>query len=262
MDLEETKKDYIFNNSSVNSKNKKKYFLIEKKRLKPISKDKSSKKIFGTKKDYHFAKIKARRELKKLKMNNSISHKTNKDSTNSIVSSTDKENNSYIVKKVFPKKLKILKLRNKEKKKINYFQKLNNNIILNNVNNIFNNTNIDDKFINNYKIKLKLVYFSSIKNLCKYINRNLFNTSLTEQKEIDEFIHQIYQSLQVLDRKINEFKPFLNLKDDICIKKEDFYDIAFLKENLLSMKNILNNSMSQNLINIYADIDNFCKLYY
>jgi hypothetical protein len=78
---------------------------------------------------------------------------------------------------------------------------------------------------------------------------------------IDELIYQIYQSLQILDRKINEFKIFQNIKDDIRVKSEDFYDISSLKENLLLMKNVLNNSMSQNLINIYIDIDNFCKLF-
>jgi len=262
MDIDESKKDQTFNSTSINSQNKKKYFRIEKKRFKPISEGKSSKKIFGTKKDYHYSKIKARREFKKLKNNTSICHTANKDCANSVVDSTDKElSGSCIVKKVFPKKLKVLKIRNKEIKKINYFPKLNDNIIINNVNNIFNNTNTDNKFVNNYKNKLKLVYFSSIRNLCKYINRNLFNNSLTEKKEIDEFIHQIYQSLQILDRKINEFRPFLDIKDNISINKEDLYDIASLKENLLSMKNILNNSMSQNLINIYVDIDNFCKLY-
>ena len=105
------------------------------------------------------------------------------------------------------------------------------------------------------------VYFSSIKNLCKYINNNFFKTSLKEQQEIDDLVNQIYQSLQILDRKINEFKPYLYLKDSIIIKKEDFYDISSLKENLLLMKKLLNDSMSQNLINIYIDIDNFCRLY-
>ena len=118
-----------------------------------------------------------------------------------------------------------------------------------------------------------LVYFYSIKNLCKYINNNLCNTSSIEQKTIDEFISQIYQSLQILDRKINEFKLFQNLKNVIQVNKDAMirgkifekmmkvYDISSLKKNLLFMKNILNNSMSQNLINIYVDIDNFCQIY-
>ena len=54
---------------------------------------------------------------------------------------------------------------------------------------------------------------------------------------------------------------FKKFKDDVHVNKEDFNDISSLKENLLLMKNALNNSMSQNLINIYINIDNFCKLY-
>ena len=123
------------------------------------------------------------------------------------------------------------------------------------------NSKIDEKNINNYKIKLMFVYFSSIRNLCKYINKNLFSTKLTEQNKIDEFIYQIYQSLRILDRKINEFRPYIHLKNAVVVNKEDFYDISSLKENLLLMKNTLNNTMSQNLINIYIDIDNFCKIY-
>ena len=103
-----------------------------------------------------------------------------------------------------------------------------------------------------------VVYFYSIKNLCKYINSNFFNTSLTEQKAIDDLILQIYQSLHILDRKINQFMHFENF---VRVNKEDFDDISSLKENLLLMKNTLNNTMSQELINIYIDIDNFCKLY-
>ena len=54
---------------------------------------------------------------------------------------------------------------------------------------------------------------------------------------------------------------FKNFKDNVKVNKEDFNDISSLKENLLVMKNVLINSKSQNLINIYSDIDNFCKLY-
>ena len=158
-----------------------------------------------------------------------------------------------------------------ESKQFNNFWKSQNNILINDnnifsdehkINFCFNNISKEqEEKINNYKIKLMLVYFYSIKNLCKYINTNLFNTTITEQKAIDELISQIYQSLQILDRKINEFMNFKNLKDNVKVNKEDFDDISSLKENLLLMKNVLNNSMSQNLINIYLNIDNFCKLY-
>ena len=168
---------------------------------------------------------------------------------------SEKENNSFIVRKVYPKKLKVIKRQKIQSKHINYLSKLNN------INDTLINGNNKDSIINRYNIKLMFVYFSSIKNLCKYINNNFFKTSLKEQKEIDDLVNQIYQSLQILDRKINEFKPYLYLKDSIIIKKEDFYDISSLKENLLLMKKVLNDSMSQNLINIYIDIDNFCRLY-
>jgi hypothetical protein len=53
----------------------------------------------------------------------------------------------------------------------------------------------------------------------------------------------------------------MHFESFIRVNKEDFDDISSLKENLLLMKNTLNNKMSQELINIYIDIDNFCKLY-
>ena len=85
--------------------------------------------------------------------------------------------------------------------------------------------------------------------------------TLKESKIIDDFLYQIYQDLQILNRKINEFKHFENMKENLKINKEDFLDITSLKQNLFFMKNILNNSMSQNLINIYTNIENFCKIY-
>ena len=264
MDKEDEKKPKIFYNINMNKKTKKKYFRIEKTRFNASKlKEKESKKIFKTKKDYHLSKRKALRELKRLKL-----HKNNKFITIKKENSNkenDKENNSFVVQKIIPKKLKIIK-ENKNKSKLN-FSNSNDKNIFNEKNNykINNNSNDiekDEKNLNYFKIKLMLVYFCSIKNLCKYINNNFFNTSsFTEQKTIDEFIYQIYQSLQILDRKIKEFKNFQNLKDDIKVNKDDFYDISSLKENLLFMKNVLNNSMSQNLMNIYLNIDNFCQLY-
>jgi len=257
MEIEESKIEKSFNNENIKQKEKKKYFRFEKTKFKKIDEEKDSKKIFRTKKDYHLSRIKAKRELKKLKLLNSKFISKTKNISNQKFNSTNKEKNSFIVKKVLPKKLKLIKVPKKEIKQINNSSNLKNNIILN----IDNNSKIDEKNIDNYKIKLMFVYFSSIRNLCKYINQNLFSTTLTEQNEIDEFINQIYQSLQILDRKINEFRPYIQLKNNVNVNKEDFYDISSLKENLLLMKNTLNNSMSQNLINIYIDIDNFCKIY-
>ena len=257
MEIEESKNEKSFNNENIKKKEKKKYFRFEKTKIKKNEEEKDSKKIFRTKKDYHLSRIKAKRELKKLKLLNSKFISKTKNISNQKFNSTNKEKNSFIVKKVLPKKLKLIKVPKKEIKQINNSSNLKNNIILN----IDNNSKIDEKNIDNYKIKLMFVYFSSIKNLCKYINQNLFSTTLTEQNEIDEFINQIYRSLQILDRKINEFRPYIQLKNNVNVNKEDFYDISSLKENLLLMKNTLNNSMSQNLINIYIDIDNFCKIY-
>ena len=268
MDEEDEKKVKIFDNTSENKKPKKKYFRIEKNRFNASKlKEKESKKIFKTQKEYHLSKRKAFRELRRLKFHkNKKFITTTKDNSNN---QSDKENNSFVVRKIIPKKLKIIKEKKKESHHINYFSnqdKEKSNFLKylfesekNNGNN--NDIKSDEKNINCYKIKLMLVYFYSIKNLCKYINNNLCNTSSIEQKTIDEFISQIYQSLQILDRKINEFKLFQNLKNAIQVNKDDFYDISSLKENLLFMKNILNNSMSQNLINIYVDIDNFCQIY-
>ena len=257
MEIEESKNEKSFNNENIKKKEKKKYFRFEKTKIKKNEDEKDSKKIFRTKKDYHLSRIKAKRELKKLKLLNSKFISKTKNISNQKFNSTNKDKNSFIVKKVLPKKLKLIKVPKKEIKQINNSSNLKNNIILN----IDSNSKIDEKNIDNYKIKLMFVYFSSIKNLCKYINQNLFSTTLTEQNEIDEFINQIYRSLQILDRKINEFRPYIQLKNNVNVNKEDFYDISSLKENLLLMKNTLNNSMSQNLINIYIDIDNFCKIY-
>ena len=257
MDIKESKIEKPFNNENPQQKEKKKYFRFEKRKSKKIEDKKDSKKIFRTKKDYHFLRIKARRELKKLKQQKNKIISTEKNNPNPNINSPNEEKNSFIVKKVYPKKIKLTKVPKKELKRINNSSELKDNITVNND----NNSKIKEKNIDNFKIKLMFVYFSSIKNLCKYINKNFFNSSLTEQNAIDEFINQIYQSLQILDRKINEFRPYLQLKNIVNVNKEDFYDISSLKENLLLMKNTLNNTMSQNLINIYIDIDNFCKLY-
>ena len=229
MEIEEEPKPTILDNKTENINRKKRYFRVEKTKYNPLeNKEKESKKIFKTQKDYQFSKGKIFREFKRInpkKVNNKFITSMNKDSE-------DKENNSFIVKKIFPKKLKVIKEKKIKSKQFDDFWKSQNNILIDNKN-IFS----DEQKI----------------NFC-------FN-NITEQKAIDELILQIYQSLQILDRKINEFMNFKNLKDNVKVNKEDFNDISSLKENLLLMKNALNNSMSQNLINIYSDIDNFCKIY-
>ena len=278
MNEEDEKKDKTTNDINNNKRIKKKYFRIEKSKCHASKlKDKESKKIFKTQKEYHLSKRKIFRESRRLKFHKSKKFITiTKDNSNIQY---DKDNNSFIVRKIIPKKIKLIKEKKKESKNINYFSNQNENFLFKEKNNFLkylfddeknneiNGNNINNGFkngennLNCYKIKLMLVYFYSIKNLCKYINNNFFNSTLIEPKSIDDFIYQIYQSLQILDRKINEFKLFQNLKNNIQVNKDDFYDISSLKENLLLMKNVLNNSMSQNLINIYADIDNFCQIY-
>ena len=320
------KKEQIFNSTNTNKKDKKKYFRVEKSRMSGALKEKESKKIFKTQKEYHL-KRKVLRELRRLKFHKvkkfiTITKVLEKDKekekdknknkeniintennfNNNKFNISEKENNSFFVQRIIPKKIKIIKENKKESDRLNhlnlnlnYFSKqINNNSNLfneknknnflqflfnsdkNNFNPNNNNADKDNNIIKYYKIKLMLVYFYSIKNLCRYINNNFFNNSssflssitsslslpLSEQqktKTIDDFIYQIYQSLRILDKKINDFNIFQHLKDDIKVNKDDFYDISSLKENLLFMKNVLNNSMSQNLINIYSDIENFCK---
>ena len=64
--------------------------------------------------------------------------------------------------------------------------------------------------------------------------------------------------------KIDAFIDKINKEEDIFkskIKEEDFVDIISLKQNLEFMKNVLNKKMSENLIIIYINIENFCKVF-
>lgn len=249
MDKEEDIKQKIFNTVHIYKKDKRKYFRIEKSKL-PYSKENKSKQaIFKTKKEYSNLLNKKRiRELENAKSNknNKFITVTVDDTTASVQS-----DNSFLIQNIIPKKILIKE--NKKEQNYYIFPKSNENN-----ENFSNNINID-----NYKIKLMSVYFYSIKNLCKFINKNLFNLSINESIiKDDEFIYQIYQDLQILNRKINDYKiRFQTGKDNFKINTEDFNDISSLKQNLLLMKNTLNNTMSQNLINIYLNLDTFCKLY-
>jgi hypothetical protein len=264
MDKEEVIKLKIFNTIHMNHNTKKKYFRIEKNKN-PFSKENKSKAIFKTKKECNFLNKKTLREEDNQKTikNNKFITTTIDDTTVSVHS-----DNSFFVQNIIPKKL-IVKENKKEINNIAYFSKpkenaifINRRNIILNLNELENNENYPTNInIFSYKIKLMSVYFYSIKNLCKYINKNLFNMPVSKGKIIDDFLYQIYQDLQILNRKINDFKYFENIKENLKINKEDFEDITFLKQNLLLMKNILNDAMSQNLINIYTNIENFCKIY-
>ena len=114
-----------------------------------------------------------------------------------------------------------------------------------------------------FRIKLMIVHFYSIKNLCKYINKNFFDLAEKENMIVDTFINQVYQTFRILNMKINEFKIFYCLKEifKAKIKQEDFDEINALKQNMQFMKNVLNKTMSENLVNIYINIENFCKIF-
>jgi hypothetical protein len=261
MDKEE-KLESVANDLKNTEKNiKQKYFRIEKIR-KSFSKENKNKAIFKTKKDYNLLKRKILRNKEKviISTNNKLITKNADDTTASAQS-----DNSVLVQNIISKKLIINENKKELETNIIKFSKLKQNYIYkdNNLDNSLLETEKNKKNVdfNKIRIKLMLVYFCSIKNLCKYINNNFFNIQVNESKIIDECLYQIYQSLQILNRKIKEFKLFENIKDNVKINKEDFCEIDSLKDNLLLMKNTLNNVMSQNLNNIYISIENFCKVY-
>ena len=107
-DLEDEKKDKTTNDINNNKRIKKKYFRIEKSKCHASKlKDKESKKIFKTQKEYHLSKRKIFRESRRLKFHKSKKFITiTKDNSNIQY---DKDNNSFIVRKIIPKKIKFFK---------------------------------------------------------------------------------------------------------------------------------------------------------
>ena len=278
---EEEQKLKIFNTVHMNHSNdtpKKKYFRIEKN--KPYSsKESHSKAIFRTKKDYNFLRRKTLREMeiqKQNKNNNKFITTTVDDTTISAQSE-----NSFLVKNIIPRKLIITQENKKEKYNFNEFNKEKYSLLRsffrpeNNENLPENNKNSIQKFgigdffsingnLEKFRIKLMIVHFYSIKNMCKYINKNFFDLAEKENILVDAFINQVYQTFRILNMKINEFKVFYYLKEIFKskIKQEDFNEINALKQNMQFMKNVLNKKMSENLINIYINIENFGKVFY
>ena len=277
---EEEQKLKIFNTVHMNHSNdtpKKKYFRIEKN--KPYSsKESHSKAIFRTKKDYNFLRRKTLREMeiqKHNKNNNKFITTTVDDTTISAQSE-----NSFLVKNIIPRKLIITQENKKEKYNFNEFNKEKYSLLRsffrpeNNENLPENNKNGIQKFgigdffsingnLEKFRIKLMIVHFYSIKNMCKYINKNFFDLAEKENMLVDAFINQVYQTFRILNMKINEFKVFYYLKEIFKskIKQEDFNEINALKQNMQFMKNVLNKKMSENLINIYINIENFGKVF-
>ena len=277
---EEEQKLKIFNTVHMNHSNdtpKKKYFRIEKN--KPYSsKESHSKAIFRTKKDYNFLRRKTLREMEIQKQNKNY----NKFITTTVDDTTisAQSENSFLVKNIIPRKLIITQENKKEKYNFNEFNKEkysllrsffrpenNENLPENNKNSI-QKCGIGDFFsingnLEKFRIKLMIVHFYSIKNMCKYINKNFFDLAEKENILVDAFINQVYQTFRILNMKINEFKVFYYLKEIFKskIKQEDFNEINALKQNMQFMKNVLNKKMSENLINIYINIENFCKVF-
>ena len=196
---EEEQKLKIFNTVHMNHSNdtpKKKYFRIEKN--KPYSsKESHSKAIFRTKKDYNFLRRKTLREMeiqKPNKNNNKFITTTVDDTTISAQSE-----NSFLVKNIIPRKLIITQENKKEKYNFNEFNKEKYSLLRsffrpeNNENLPENNKNSIQKFgigdffsingnLEKFRIKLMIVHFYSIKNMCKYINKNFFD--LAEKENI------------------------------------------------------------------------------
>ena len=277
---EEEQKLKIFNTVHMNHSNdtpKKKYFRIEKN--KPYSsKESHSKAIFRTKKDYNFLRRKTLREMEIQKQNKNY----NKFITTTVDDTTisAQSENSFLVKNIIPRKLIITQENKKEKYNFNEFNKEKYSLLRsffrpeNNENLPENNKNSIQKFgigdffsingnLEKFRIKLMIVHFYSIKNMCKYINKNFFDLAEKENILVDAFINQVYQTFRILNMKINEFKVFYYLKEIFKskIKQEDFNEINALKQNMQFMKNVLNKKMSENLINIYINIENFCKVF-
>ena len=269
---EEEHKLKIFNTVHMNHRDgtpKKKYFRIEKSKM-HLSSESHSKAIFRTKKDYNFLNRKTLREIEDQKQNKNNINNNNKFITTTFDDTTisaQSENNSFLVKNIIPRKL-VLTLENKKEK--NNFSELNKQkysllqILFRPENNEkigkfpFTNENAEK-----FRLKLMIVYFYSIKNLCKYINKNFFDFAEKENIIVDTFVGQIYQTFRILNMKINEFKIFYFMKDifKAKIKQKDFEDILALKHNFQFMKNVLNKTMSENLNYIYINIENFCKFF-
>jgi hypothetical protein len=212
--------------------------------------------------------------------------KQNKNNNKFITTTVDdttisaQSENSFLVKNIIPRKLIITQENKKEKYNFNEFNKEKYSLLRsffrpeNNENLPENNKNSIQKFgigdffsingnLEKFRIKLMIVHFYSIKNMCKYINKNFFDLAEKENMLVDAFINQVYQTFRILNMKINEFKVFYYLKEIFKskIKQEDFNEINALKQNMQFMKNVLNKKMSENLINIYINIENFGKVF-
>ena len=117
-----------------------------------------------------------------------------------------------------------------------------------------NNKHMDESL---YKKKLNLVYFESIKKLCNHLNQN-FNQLTHKEKisNINEYLVQMYQNLQILNKKIE----LITNKQSFHINKEDYEILNILLNHLIYMNKILNNNISKNIADIYSNLNNFCNI--
>ena len=117
-----------------------------------------------------------------------------------------------------------------------------------------NNKHMDESL---FKKKLNLVYFESIKKLCNHLNQN-FNQLTHKEKisNINEYLTQMYQNLQILNKKI---ELITNIQS-FHINKEDYEILNILLNHLIYMNKILNNNISKNIADIYSNLNNFCNI--
>ncbi len=117
-----------------------------------------------------------------------------------------------------------------------------------------NNKHMDESL---FKKKLNLVYFESIKKLCNHLNQN-FNQLTHKEKisNINEYLTQMYQNLQILNKKIELITNIQSFR----INKEDYEILNILLNHLIYMNKILNNNISKNIADIYSNLNNFCNI--
>ena len=222
MDNKEKKQLTIFKSVQISKENKEKYFKVERGSLNENN-NKNINTNFSTKNS----------DISQEGINHIfITHKNKNNSNNSSKKGNNQSNNSIFVT-----------INDKNKGQL-----INNNI------NIMNEMNII--YENVYKTKLNLVYFESIKNLCNHLNKN-FNQLIQNENisNINEYLTEMYQNLQLLNRKID----LITYKQTFKINKEDYEILNILLNHLLYMNKILNNTISKNIVNIYSNLNNFCS---
>lgn len=238
MDCKEKKIMNIFKSVQISKDNKEKYFKVKR----------GDSNINNTKNNISNSINNANNSLLKYSDNQEqanhifITHKDSHSNTNTN-SSSKKGNNQNNNNGIFVTTMDSSSNSNKNSQ-IN--SKVN---ILNNITNF----NIDE---NVYKTKLNLVYFESIKNLCVHLNQN-FNQILHNENivNINEYLIQMYQNLQILNKKI----LLITDKSNFYINKEDYEILNILLNHLIYMNKILNNNISKNIANIYSNLNNFCS---